>query len=89
MLEFKVIEIINKLIIMDVSTRFSFKELGISSKMLMNKICSICDELNLKLISSENKEHDWATINENGNFEKVYPLPASLCNIDDLIEKIK
>ena len=29
------------------------------------------------------------TINENGNFEKVYTLPASLCNIDDLIEKIK
>ena len=85
----KVIEIINKLIIMNVGTIFSFKELGISSKLLMNEICGICDELNLKLISSQNKEHDWRTINENGNFEKVYTLPASLCNIDDLIEKIK
>ena len=32
------IEIINKLISMEEGTKFSFKELGISSKMLMNKI---------------------------------------------------
>jgi len=82
----KVIEIINKLIVMEEGTKFSFKELGISSRMLKNKVCSICNGLNLKLISSE---HNWTTISETGNFQKISELPAELCDIEELIEKIK
>ena len=83
----KVVEIVNKIITMEVNTKFSFKELDVSSKTLMNKICMICGKLNLQLVSFENKEHSLATVTENGSFEKVKGLPASLCNIEDIIEK--
>ena len=83
----KIIEIVNKLITMEKGTKFSFEEIGISSKILMNKICSVCSKLDLILLSSENKEHNWSTVNGNGEFEKVNEIPAELCNVGDLIEK--
>ena len=83
----KVIEIINKLIKMESNTKFSFKEIGINDKNLMNKICSICDKINLCLISSQNISNSRSTINENGNVEKIRELPAILCNLEDIIEK--
>lgn len=83
----KIIEIINKLIVMEEGSKFSFEELGVSSKILMNKICSICDKLELILISSKNKDHNYSTINEDGDFEDVDEIPAILCNVDDIIVK--
>ena len=84
-----IIEIINKLITMEEGTKFSFKELGIFSQISMNKICQICDKLHLQLICSKNKEHNWATVTENGEFKKESDLPAILCNVEDVIEKKK
>lgn len=83
----EIIKIVNKLITMEVDTKFTFQELGVSSKTLMNKICNICDKLRLQLISSNNTEHSWSTVNENSEFEKVRDLPAILLNVEDLIKK--
>ena len=67
----KVIEILKKLIDMEVGTRFSFKEIGISSKILINKIQLICEKLNLQLIFNENNKDDESTETESIYFEKV------------------
>lgn len=83
----KIIEIVNKLIVMEEGTKFSFEKIGISSKMLMNKICSVCRKIDLILVSFQNKEHNWSTVNGNGEFEKTNELPVELCNVGDLIEK--
>lgn len=82
----KIIEIVNKLITMEEGTVFSFEEIGISSKMLMNRISDLCAELNLILIATKDKEHNFMTVTSNG-FEKPKDLPASLCEVCDLIEK--
>jgi len=83
-----IIEIVNKLIAMEEGTVFSFEELGISTKILMNRICDLCSELNLLLVATQNKEHNFRTITPNG-FEKVAELPAGLCDVGDLIEKVR
>ena len=84
-----VVETVNKLIKMESGTKFSFTEIGINDKILMDKICSVCDKINLRLLSLKNKPHNWATINENSNFEKIRELPAILCELDDVVEKKK
>ncbi|MBQ2872426.1 MAG: hypothetical protein IJE89_00285 [Bacilli bacterium] len=53
----------------------------------MDKICSICDKINLQLISSQNKNYGFEIINEDGNFVEPSELPAILCNVKDLIKK--
>lgn len=89
----KVIDLINKLIKMKSGTKFSFKEIGINDKSLMNKICSVCDKINLHLISSQNNQNNWSTIKENGIFEmkreipEILEMPAILCNLEDIVEK--
>ena len=83
----EIIEFTKKLTKMEIGTKFSFKELGVNSKMLMEQICDVCAKLNLRLMSSKNKEHSWSTVNENGEFQKVEELPAGLCKLEDLIEK--
>lgn len=83
----KIIEIVNKLVTMEEGNKFSFKEIGITSKILMNKICDVCDLLDLRLISFQNKEHSFSTINQNGDFEKVNEIPAVLCDVEDIIIK--
>ena len=83
----KIIEVVNKFIAMEEGTKFSFEEIGVSSKMLMDKICSVCGKLKLILVSASKNEHNWSTVNGNGEFEKVNELPAELCNVGDLIEK--
>lgn len=84
----KIIEIVNKLIAMEEGTVFSFEELGISTKILMNRICDLCSKLNLVLVATQNKEHNFRIITPNG-FEKVAELPAGLCDVGDLIEKVR
>ena len=83
----EIIEIVNKLINMEVGNKFSFKEIGITSKMLMDKICYVSGCLNLILVSLKDKEHNYSKINANGDFEKVDEIPAFLCNVDDVIVK--
>jgi hypothetical protein len=53
----------------------------------MNKICSICDKIKLYLVSTNNKDHNWATVNTDGGFDTVQELPAILCGVKDIIEK--
>lgn len=83
----QIIDIINLLIKMEKNAKFSFKELGIKNEIVMNKICSICDKIKLYLVSTNNKEHNWATVNTDGGFDKVPELPAILCGVKDIIEK--
>jgi len=86
----EIIKIVDFLIDMEVGTIFSFKELNIDGKFLMEKICSVCDKLNLKLIlSNTNDSNEWSIVNEDGQFEKPQDLPAVLCQVEDLIEKIR
>lgn len=67
----KVIDTINKLINMAPYTDFSFNEMGIDNKELINKICNICNEINLILVSLQNKESSSFSINRDDNFEKI------------------
>lgn len=83
----RIIETINKLIYMEEKTEFSFKEININTKELMDKICTICDKINLQLVSAKNKNHGLKIINENGDFEEPEELPAIFCNVKDLIKK--
>ena len=83
----EIIEIVNKLINMEVGNKFSFKEIGITSKMLMDKICYVSGCLNLILVFLKDKEHNYSKINADGDFEKVDEIPAFLCNVDDVIVK--
>lgn len=83
----KIIEVVNKLIKMEVNTEFSFKNFNIEDKKIMEKICSICDKINLKLFSRENKVHNFGIVNQEDNFDQTEDLPAILCNIENIIEK--
>ena len=83
----KIIEIVNKLINMEEGNNFSFNEIGVTSKMLMDKICYVSGKLKLILVSLKDKEHNYSKINANGDFEKVDEIPAFLCNVDDVIVK--
>lgn len=82
-----IIEVVSKLINMEVNNKFSFRELGIIDEELKEKICSVCDKLKLVLVSSTTNLNNWNII-DNGEFEQVEYLPAILCSIEDLIEKI-
>lgn len=86
----EIIKIVNSLISMKKGTIFSFKELNINDKILMEKICGVCDKLNLRLIlSNTNDSNEWSIVNENGQFDYPQDLPAVLCQVEDLIEKIR
>ena len=54
---------------------------------LMNKVCLICDKINLVLISENNNSYGWSMIDKNCNLKKANQIPAILCNINDIIEK--
>lgn len=83
----KIIEVVNKLIRMEVKDKFSFKNFNIEDKKIMEKICSICDKINLKLFSRDNKKCNFGMVNQDGNFSEIEDLPAILCNVEDIIEK--
>jgi len=67
----EVIEIVKKLIDMEVGTRFSFEEIGISSKILIQKIHIICEKLGLELDYIEDKEDICQIETKKGYYEKV------------------
>lgn len=83
----KIIDTVNKLIIMKPGTKFSFKEIMVNDDGLMNKVCLICDKINLVLISENNNSYGWSMIDKNCNLKKANQIPAILCNINDIIEK--
>ena len=83
----KVIEIVSKIINMNDGMKFSFKEIGINSKILMDKIYRICDLLGLRLISYRSEEQDFSQITEDIDFKKVLEISPILCDVDDIIVK--
>lgn len=70
-----VVELINKLVTMEVNSVFSFKKLGVSSEILINKVCAICYKIGLHLLSVDSK------LKLDGKY--------LLCNIDEKIEKVQ
>lgn len=83
----EIIGVIYKLIDMEAGYEFSFKKINITKKEIMDKICTICDKINLQLVSSKNNNHGFKILNENCDFEEPAELPAILCGLKDLIKK--
>ena len=67
-----------------INTEFKFKDFKINIQT-KEKICQICDKINLELISPENKSGlRLATIN---GFEEMDYTPAIWSDLDDTIIK--
>ena len=80
----KIVNIIIELIEMPINTEFKFKDFKINIQT-KEKICQICDKINLELISPENKSGlRLATIN---GFEEMDYTPAIWSDLDDTIIK--
>jgi len=82
----KVIEVFDKLMVMEVNNKFFFKDLGIDDEYDRQKICTICEKLNLELVSSNDKEDLFENLN-NDSVPSKQELPVSLCEIESLVVK--